>query len=62
MTDQRCGTCMWWDHIGDYDVGPLGSCEWPKSDFPDALVFMRWIQTIDDEGTDCPCWQEKTDG
>lgn len=59
LTDKRCGTCEWWEEVGDdgLAVNPDGRCtcpvpawEVPPADFP--VMYSS-------EGTDCPCHTPK---
>jgi hypothetical protein len=55
MTDQRCGTCRWWDYLGVYSDGtPFGECSFPMPAAVDGLFDM-----VPTGGTTCPCWQKK---
>jgi hypothetical protein len=56
MTDKRCGTCGWWEVIGEAD--DRGECTVPV---PSSLPSDDRVWTGDDEGADCPCWKEKGD-
>ena len=55
MTDQRCGTCRWWDR-GPWDAKGWGRC---------LVEIPRWATPIVNRDTnengysDCPCYQRK---
>jgi hypothetical protein len=53
---ENCGSCKWWKRH-DLD-STYGDCEHPLPLDP-LPSSMRQISTREDEGSRCPCWQER---
>ena len=62
MSDQRCGTCRWWEPRSGQDIRrvvdiDIGDC---RAETPlNTPECMRRLTTIASGGENCPCYERK---
>jgi hypothetical protein len=61
MTDQRCGTCKYWEMKFTNKAAGIGMCTWP-----DAVKYPWWtaqvtspVPTTGAEGAQCAAWEAR---
>ena len=61
MTDQRCGTCRWWEFTRAQTSMFGGDIQWGLCQFPypDSTILKSRASMRVQDGINCPCYQRK---